>query len=322
MPGFMPGKLGRLLSALSAVAVMAVAGADARAQSFGGVEALCEQATAAVEREYRIPRHLLEAISLAESGRWDSENRRSYAWPWTVTSGEEQWTLNSKSEAIRQVRSLQAQGRSNIDVGCMQINLHYHPDAFPTLEAAFDPLTNARYAGQFLRRNYQESRNWLTAAGNYHSNTDEYHNRYKLKVARFWNDRRGIGETQVASLQPGDVQQPRNGSTSPIDYERMARLNEAFQKRQAAYEAELNSQPGAISSNGGSMLTGDNYALDAQIKRIRQAAERKQRVQDLIRSERVPLAQPDINPDLQLWRNLYRSGPTDGPFLSAGTSQY
>ena len=32
----------------------------------------------------------------------------------------------------------------------MQVNLFYHPAAFATLDDAFDPLTNARYAGLFL----------------------------------------------------------------------------------------------------------------------------------------------------------------------------
>src|SRR3546814_15246449 len=60
--------------------------------------------------------------------------------------------LPSKAAAIEEVRRLQARGIRNIDVGCLQVNLHYHPDAFASLETAFDPEANAAYAADFLVR--------------------------------------------------------------------------------------------------------------------------------------------------------------------------
>lgn len=279
---------------------------------------LCAEATDRVERERGIPEHLLGAISLAESGRWDGINRKTYAWPWTVTTGDRVWMLDSKTEAVARVAALRAEGIANIDVGCMQINLRYHPDAFPTVEDAFDPLTNARYAGAFLSDLYQTARNWLTAAGNYHSNTPEFHNRYKLKVARFWNDERDAG-TSTGAPRANAVAAVPASRPAAIDYQRTAQLNAAFRARQAAAaEAEAASgvrtaaRPGAVMP-----LVGDRYALNAQIQRVRKEAERRRNIDDLIKSERVREAAPDINPDLQLWRNLYRSGPTSGPYLSA-----
>jgi hypothetical protein len=38
---------------------------------------------------------------------------------------------------------MQGEGVRSIDIGCMQINLVHHPDAFGSLEAGFDPITNA-----------------------------------------------------------------------------------------------------------------------------------------------------------------------------------
>ncbi|MDZ7712446.1 MAG: hypothetical protein U5L06_04740 [Rhodovibrio sp.] len=58
--------------------------------------------------------------------------------------------LPSKAAAIAEVRDLQARGVSNIDVGCMQVNLHWHGDAFESLEQAFDPAYNVAYAAAFL----------------------------------------------------------------------------------------------------------------------------------------------------------------------------
>ena len=65
-------------------------------------------------------------------------------WPWTVRSGPDSFYLPSKELALRKVRELRAAGRSNIDVGCMQINLGHHPTAFASLDEAFDPLEQRR----------------------------------------------------------------------------------------------------------------------------------------------------------------------------------
>ena len=81
--------------------------------------------------------------------------------------------FDSKAEAITAVRSLQASGVRSIDVGCMQVNLMHHPDAFASLDEAFDPMRNALYAGRFLGSLYQRSSNWIVAAGWYHSATTE-----------------------------------------------------------------------------------------------------------------------------------------------------
>ena len=53
---------------------------------------------------------------------------------------------------MRAVRKLQRRGVRNIDVGCMQVNLRYHPKAFKSLGQAFDPRANAAYAAGFLRK--------------------------------------------------------------------------------------------------------------------------------------------------------------------------
>jgi hypothetical protein len=52
-----------------------------------------------------------------------------------------QWRLPSAFEAA---------GITSLDVGCLQVNLAQHPDAFSTLAAAFDPVANADYGAAFL----------------------------------------------------------------------------------------------------------------------------------------------------------------------------
>src|SRR5690606_15334160 len=84
--------------------------------------ALCAPAIARAEREAGLPAGILQAIALAESGRWDKARGEGYAWPWTVTSGAAGRYYASKAEALAEVRRLRAAGRTNIDVGCMQVN--------------------------------------------------------------------------------------------------------------------------------------------------------------------------------------------------------
>ncbi|OYW08229.1 MAG: hypothetical protein B7Z53_05095, partial [Rhodospirillales bacterium 12-71-4] len=72
----------------------------------------------------------------------------------------------------------------SMDVGCMQVNLRHHPDAFANLEEAFDPMANARYAARFLRALQARAGDWMTAAGHYHSQTPARAEAYRARLAQ------------------------------------------------------------------------------------------------------------------------------------------
>jgi hypothetical protein len=148
---------------------------------------LCPQAIATAERSQAIPKHLLSAIALAESGRKHPTLDKRMPWPWTVMAEGQGRYLATKQAAIEEVRQLQARGIANIDVGCMQVNLYYHPDAFLSLEQAFDPVANVAYAGRFLRSLFADSGAWDEAAGRYHSATPGLKDPYRDKVVQIWN---------------------------------------------------------------------------------------------------------------------------------------
>ncbi|MBL4740676.1 MAG: hypothetical protein JKY12_06765 [Sneathiella sp.] len=152
--------------------------------------ATCRSATAETEKKLRLPKRLLNAISLTETGRWHETKREIIAWPWTVYSEGRGRYLPSKAAAIREVKMLKAKGVKNIDVGCMQVNLHWHPKAFSSLEDAFDPKINAAYAGDLLLKLRNESRSWNTAIAHYHSRTKKYNIPYRKKVHKLWQDER------------------------------------------------------------------------------------------------------------------------------------
>lgn len=148
---------------------------------------ICQRATRYAEAASALPKDLLTAISHAESGQWDAQKQAIIAWPWTVTSGGKGRYFPDKQSAIAHVRNLQRKGVRNIDVGCLQVNLRYHPDAFPSLEAAFDPNTNARYAAQFLGKLQRSNKSWSQAIKRYHSAHPSRGDPYHERVLNFWN---------------------------------------------------------------------------------------------------------------------------------------
>lgn len=148
---------------------------------------ICQRAIQHAEASGALPQDLLTAISFVESGRWDAEEQAIIAWPWTVTSGGRGHFFADKKTAIAFVHNLQRKGVRNIDVGCLQVNLRYHPDAFANLEEAFDPNTNARYAAQFLGKLQRDNKSWSEAVRRYHSADPSRGEPYRKRVLNFWH---------------------------------------------------------------------------------------------------------------------------------------
>jgi Transglycosylase SLT domain len=159
----------------------------------------CDALAERMERLEDIPPGLLQAIALAESGRIHPAHGDARPWPWTVRSGPDSFYLPSKELALSKVQELRADGRSNIDVGCMQINLGYHGTAFASLEEAFDPPANVAYGARFLRQLRDETSSWAKATGRYHSADADRGQAYRARVWRLWRDlrRRQSGEAPM-----------------------------------------------------------------------------------------------------------------------------
>ena len=144
----------------------------------------CRSAIAATERETRIPDAFLSAISRVESGRPQSGTVNP--WPWTVNAAGVGHFYASKAEAMAAVRAFQASGIRSLDVGCLQVNLMYHADAFANLDEAFDPSANANYAARLLMSLFQATGSWPRAAAAYHSMTPALGKAYQEKVLEAW----------------------------------------------------------------------------------------------------------------------------------------
>ncbi len=158
----------------------------------------CHQAVAMVERAAGVPPRLMAAIARVESGRADAQGG-VHPWPWTINVEGAGYVYASKAEAIAAVRGFQARGARSIDVGCMQVNLMYHPTAFASLDEAFDPMANARYAAKFLRELFGQTRDWAKATAMYHSSTPALGEPYQRKVLAVLTEeeRRGVAGNGV-----------------------------------------------------------------------------------------------------------------------------
>ncbi|MSP87909.1 MAG: lytic transglycosylase domain-containing protein [Alphaproteobacteria bacterium] len=162
---------------------------------------MCAAAIDRVELEERIPRALIRAIALTESGRRIEDRQANFAWPWTINANGEGRYFSTKAAAITEVKRLRAAGVGSIDVGCMQVNLHFHPKAFDSLEDAFDPARNVAYGAKYLKELQQLRRSWGDAVAYYHSANSEHSVPYRDRVYKAWNtERQRIYEEERAAI--------------------------------------------------------------------------------------------------------------------------
>jgi len=149
---------------------------------------ICEAASFAAAQEMGIPADVMLAISLTETGRRRAGRLRP--WPWTVNmEGAGHW-FETPDEALEFATTRYDEGARSFDVGCFQLNYRWHGMHFTSIQAMFDPMTNARYAARFLSDLYAETGSWSAAAGAYHSRTPSYATRY---TARFDSIRASLG---------------------------------------------------------------------------------------------------------------------------------
>lgn len=188
------------------IAVLAFAGA-ARADLPDG--AACSAAGHQAEQLGSLPANLLISIGMVESGHADPLTGHKAPWPWTVNADGQGQYFPTKEAAMAFVRFAEASGAHDVDVGCFQISLQSHPDAFATLDDAFDPAHNAAYAAQFLNKLKSQTGSWGTAIADYHSSLPELGLPYQRQVMAAWKRMGNApfdlgGDVQEASFAASD----------------------------------------------------------------------------------------------------------------------
>jgi hypothetical protein len=167
----------------------------AKAWAQGDDAIACDRAARDAEGEFGLPGGVLLAIGAVESGRW----------PWTANVDGAAERYQSKDEAIEALTRVRTPQPADVDVGCFQISLRYHPSAFATMADALDPVANARYAARFLLELRDRYGDWNRAVGAYHSATGPLEADYRDKVMANWKE-------APAVEQPRDMpatEQPR-----------------------------------------------------------------------------------------------------------------
>jgi len=146
---------------------------------------VCRDAAVRLEQQHNLPAGMVTSIALVESGR-RSPDGSVQSWPWTINAEGRSYYFATRNEAVDAVRRMLAEGKRIIDVGCMQINLRFHPRAFTSVEEAFDPMSNVAYAAYFLRDLESRSESWEQAIGRYHSFSPSLNARYSARVKAVW----------------------------------------------------------------------------------------------------------------------------------------
>jgi hypothetical protein len=146
-------------------------GAPAPAQSH-----LCDAAAELAARETGVPLPVLLGLTRVETGR--SRDGAMVPWPWTLNMGGDGAWHDSEATALAAADLAIAAGRRNVDLGCFQINYHWHGAAFASLAEMLDPVANARYAARFLTELHASLGDWAEAAGAFHSRNPAQANRY------------------------------------------------------------------------------------------------------------------------------------------------
>jgi hypothetical protein len=62
--------------------------------------------------------------------------------------------------------------------------MHWHGEAFASIDAMFDPDQNADYAARFLVHNHAQTGNWVDAVARYHSATPVHAAAYVERVEK------------------------------------------------------------------------------------------------------------------------------------------
>lgn len=127
---------------------------------------VCESEMTRAAKEYDVPLGVLYAVGLTESGHKESLQ------PYAMNIGGKAYFASGVDDALKAFNAARKRGISLIDIGCMQINHHFHGDQFPSVAAMFDPHDNVDYAAQFLTELRAREGSWTLAVARYHAGPD------------------------------------------------------------------------------------------------------------------------------------------------------
>ncbi|MDR7040055.1 soluble lytic murein transglycosylase-like protein [Methylobacterium sp. BE186] len=124
---------------------------------------ICEQQMAQAAAKHGVPLGMLYAVGLTESGK------RGSLQPFAMNIAGKAYFGTSAADVMQRLVRAQAEGVRLVDLGCMQINHHYHREKFGSIEAMIDPRQNVEYATRFLKELKEREGSWTLAVARYHA---------------------------------------------------------------------------------------------------------------------------------------------------------
>ncbi|MEM6890561.1 MAG: transglycosylase SLT domain-containing protein [Pseudomonadota bacterium] len=146
----------------------------------------CDLASRFASQKTGVPLDVLLAVARTETGR--SVDEQFLPWPWAINVNGAGFWFESKSDAVDFAQKQLDSGLTNIDLGCFQINLRWHSNQFSSIKEMLDPLTNALYAADYLKRMFELRKDWLSAVGAYHSKTPAHAENYIFRYSKVYTD--------------------------------------------------------------------------------------------------------------------------------------
>ena len=150
----------RLGAALLAIAVSSAGPAHAEGSL------ACEKEMTRAAALNGVPLNVLYSVGLTETGQ------KGELSPYDMNVDGKAIHSASLAEAMARFDQAKARGAKLIDIGCMQINHHWHAADFASLREMFDPVRNVEYAARFLKTLRAEEGNWTLAVARYNAGPD------------------------------------------------------------------------------------------------------------------------------------------------------
>lgn len=128
-----------------------------------------------IAKLHELDPYILYAVALVESAKNGNDKHHGNTntvtpWPWALNKSGQAFIPESEQEAHALLKKSIAEGHRSIDVGLMQINLHWHGNKVNAPEQLLNPVTNLQIGAGLLAEAIQSSPdNLVLGIGRYHS---------------------------------------------------------------------------------------------------------------------------------------------------------
>jgi soluble lytic murein transglycosylase-like protein len=124
---------------------------------------ICESYLPGIAKAEDVPLGVLYAVGLTETGVKGSLH------PYALNVEGRTIITYTQADALREFNKARRQGKKLIDLGCMQVNFHYHGENFNSPAEMMEPEKNIIYAARFLKTLRASEGSWAAAVARYHA---------------------------------------------------------------------------------------------------------------------------------------------------------